>query len=416
MNDLTRRSLLRAVAAFTTVFLVGTLAVYSVGRLTGGEPTGSPSSPSPSASPSKPSGPITPEAWLVWVPGGLPDGFGPNLTTVPLVATETTATADIAWLTQSLDADGKVVDHPTDPYMIPIDVTGVEPTYASFVSQPERRLVEDLQPGEGILSESAAALRRLGEGATLRFHTADGTTSDIAVVGTLPDVLMGGYELLVTRGTGEDIGVTHERYALFQVRPNANPDPVELGGQFEPLLPIDAPYPEVEVRSPGDTKYLRANDRELPPVLLKRRFTEFTALPDPVDPTTLQMDPLWIQDHIASQTLPVLGTVLCHTKTLFLLKQAMHLLTVNGDADLITDVGECYVPVSSVDDPEGPLTARDFGAAISLNPQENQPGEPPAQNYALIKTMYRWGFGWGGKDAFPQGALFRYRRPPTPPA
>lgn len=415
MNDLTRRALLRAVAAFTTVFVVGTLAVFAVGRVTGGEPGAAASSSTPS-SPSEPAGPVTPEAWLAWVPGGLPDGFGPSLTTVPLVATSTTATADIAWLTQSLDADGVVVDRPTDPYMIPIDVTGVEPTYASFVPQPERRLVEDLQPGEGILSESEAALRGIGEGAILTFRTPDGATSDIAVVGTLPDVLMGGYELLVTRGTGEDIGVTHERYALFQVRPNAHPDPVELGGQFEPLLPIDAPYPQVEVRAPGEAKYLRANDRELPPVLLKRKFTEFTALPDPADPTALQIDPQWIQDHIASQTLPVLGTVTCHTKALYLLKQAMRQLTADGQAGLITDVGDCFAPVSSVDDPEGPFTARDFGAAISLNPQENQAGEPPTQDPALVKLMYRWGFLWGGKDAYPQGALFRYRRPPTPPA
>jgi hypothetical protein len=30
-----------------------------------------------------------------------------------------------------------------------------------------------------------------------------------------------------------------------------------------------------------------------------------------------------------------------------------------------------------------------------------------------VHELYRWGYGWGGNDAYPQGALFRYRKPPT---
>ena len=28
---------------------------------------------------------------------------------------------------------------------------------------------------------------------------------------------------------------------------------------------------------------------------------------------------------------------------------------------------------------------------------------------AIIQQMYKVGFGWAGNDAYPQGALFRYR-------
>ena len=56
----------------------------------------------------------TPEAWLAWVPGGLPDGFGASVTAIPAIANTTTATADIAWLTGSSDARGRAVDQPVD--------------------------------------------------------------------------------------------------------------------------------------------------------------------------------------------------------------------------------------------------------------------------------------------------------------
>ena len=68
-----------------------------------------------------------------------------------------------------------------------------------------------------------------------------------------------------------------------------------------------------------------------------------------------------------------------------------------------------YDPVADPTDPDGPLTAKAFGAAIQLNRGTNQPGTTPEQPKALIAAMARWGFGWAGRDAYPQGALFRYR-------
>ena len=73
---------------------------------------------------------------------------------------------------------------------------------------------------------------------------------------------------------------------------------------------------------------------------------------------------------------------------------------LRGERNLASGVGT---------DPEGPLTARPFGAAIVLNPATNKPGDPPEQSSELVQAMARSGFGWAGTDAFPQGALFRFR-------
>jgi len=182
MDALEQRALTRGLVTFVGVALIGSTIVWLGGRGDAGSvaPTASPP-PTSSAAPVP-----TPEAWLVWVPGGLPPGFGDLVSTVPDVTSATTATADVAWMTASLDANGDGVDQPEPPMMIPMDVTGVDPTFAAFLPEPERQLVENLRPGQGILSESEANLRKLGPGSTLLFRG----EQKVEVVGTLPDALM----------------------------------------------------------------------------------------------------------------------------------------------------------------------------------------------------------------------------------
>jgi hypothetical protein len=402
MDALERRALVRGLVTFVAVALIGSTIVWLGGRTDAGSaPPHASTGPPPSASAPAP----TPEAWLVWVPGGLPSGFGDLVSTVPDVTAATSATADIAWMTTSLDANGDGVDQPEPPWMIPMDTTGVDPTFAAFLPEPERTRVQNLQPGEGILSESEANLRGLGTGATLLFRGGQ----QVDIVGTLPDALMGAYELLVPKETGLKMGVTTERYVLFHVKPNATLTADDLIPAFRDLLPVQTPYPAVEVRAPGDTQYLRANDRVMPPLFLKETFSEFQAHPDTTNPGHIVIEPRWVQDHIQSATIPVLGSIVCNADILPLLKRAVHAITAGGRTASITDVGPCYDPVSAVHDPSGPLPPADWGVSIQLDPSANPPGEQPTMPKAVIQEMYKVGFGWAGNDAYPQGALFRYR-------
>ena len=399
MDALERRALTRGLVTFVGVALIGSTIVWLGGRSDAGSaaPTSSPP-PTSSAAPVP-----APEAWLAWVPGGLPPGFGDLVSTVPDVTSATTATADVAWMTASLDANGDGVDQPEPPMMIPMDVTGVDPTFAAFLPEPERQLVENLRPGQGILSESEANLRKLGPGSTLLFQG----DQKIEVVGTLPDALMGAYELLVPSETSQKLGVTTERYVLFHVKANATVSTQDLILSLSDLLPVDTAYPAVEVRAPGDTAYLRANDREMPPLFLKETFGEFQARPSSAG--HIKIDKRWVQDHIQSARLPVLGTITCNADILPLLQRAMHGIVADGTSSSINDVGPCFDPVSAIDDPSGPLTPADWGVSIQLDPSSNAPGEQPTMPKSIVQQMYKVGFGWGGNDAFPQGALFRYR-------
>jgi hypothetical protein len=401
MDALERRALIRGLVTFVGVALIGSTIVWLGGRNDAGSAPPPSSTPPASVSPAAP----TPEAWLTWVPGGLPSGYGDLVSTVADVTSTTTATADVAWMTASLDANGDGMDQPQPPMMIPMDVTGVDPTFATFLPEPERQLVQNLRPGEGILSESEANLRGLGTGATLLFHGG----VKIHIVGTLPDALMGAYELLVPRETGQQIGVSHERYVLFHMRPNASVTVSDLITAFAALLPATTPFPAVEVRAPGTTAYLRANDRVIPPLFLKEQFGEFTARPDTTDPGHIVIDDRWVQDHIQSATLPVLGSIVCNADVLPLLKRAIHGIVADGQSGALTDVGACFDPVASPQDPSGPLTPAAWGVSIQLDPSSNPPGERPTMPKAIVQQMYKVGFGWAGNDAYPQGASFRYR-------
>jgi hypothetical protein len=399
MDELLRRALIRGVTTFVAVAAVGSVIVAATSGGGGNDATATSNEPSSAVS----VGPPEPQTWLAWVPGGLPSGFGDLVSGVPQITASTTAAADIAWLTSSFDANGDPVDQPQQPMMIPLDTTAVDPTFTAFVPQPERQLVQNLRAGQAIISEGEAQLRGIGAGGTLVFQGGQ----QLTVAGTLPDDLMGAYEVLVTRETGRHIGVAHDRYVLFHAKPAAATKPGAFVSALQALLPTDAAYPAVEVRAPGDATYLRANDRSLPPLVLKRTFGEFQAH---AEGTNLVIDPTWVQDNVRSVTLPVLGTVTCNDAIVPSLKQAVRLLVAANQSAAVTDVGACFAPTLSVDGPNGTIDEGSWGVSIQLDPSANAPGEAPQQSKTLVQAMERSGFGWAGTDAYPQGALFRYQK------
>ncbi|HEX6131450.1 MAG TPA: ABC transporter permease [Actinomycetota bacterium] len=400
MTPIVRRALLRGAAAFLVTFVVGSgvvFAVESIGR-DGGPTDGA--SPPPTTSPDAEPDAVTPEAALVWVPGGFPDGFAEELTTIRPIRRAAVATAGVAWLTASTGADGDVVDDPAAPYMVPLDTTGVDVgLFSSFVPEGAfRDLVRDLGPSVAILSRSAARLRGLDEGATLTLDPG----IELVVIGTLPDVLVGGHELLVTRPTAERLGAGLPRYALLRLR--AAPVREErlrelLEGLLDPLVR----EPLVELRMPGTTELLRANDRALPPIALKRRFGEFTAFPDAGD--DLDIDPAWVEEHVVAREVPRLGLVECHERLFGPLRKAMKALTLEAS---LGDVGPCFDGSWRPDLEQGTLPASLWGASIHLNTTLNSPGTPPLIDARIVETMRAFGFRWGGDDAYPDGGLFEF--------
>jgi hypothetical protein len=399
------RAVQRAVVAFLVTFVVGSGVVFAMNAAgDGGTEAGATSS---SVDPSEPGGgtvAVIPNAYLVWMPEGFPDGVSERLTELRGVRRVAVASAGVAWLTRSVDENGEVVDAPVSGLTVPLEVTGVDPRGFAWFLEPgdDHDAIASLEPDQAILSASAAKLRGLEPGATLEFD--DGLQLQVAAV--LPDVVVGAYELLVTRATADERFDAVPRYALLRMRKAATPGAERVTADVTELMP-EVREPAVEVRTPGQADLLRAFDRSLPPVALKRRFGEFTASWDGV--SSLVIDERWQEERIQTKEVPRLGTVTCNRRTLFLLRKAMAQVP---DETSLGEIGPCFDVTWTPTMPQGTLPAALWGASIRLNVALNTPGNPPFMEASIREPMGRWGFRWAGEDAYPDGSLFEYVRPP----
>jgi D-alanyl-D-alanine carboxypeptidase-like protein len=323
---------------------------------------------------------------------------------VPGIASSVVVAGDTLWMTQSWDANGSVVTHPTPPYRVPIDAFAVDPgAYAGFLPEAYRSEVTDaLRAGKAVLGRTSADIRQLGVGGRLAF--AGGTVTVGAVV---PDDVASWSEVLVSRAEGQRLGIVDDRYLLATT--TGEPNDARFLSMIRPLLPGDVP---VRVAAPGEVQYVRVASGSAPPVVVKSVFGEFAAAPDPTDPSSIRIDPAWISSHLATRTVPLLGTETCNVAFFPALIGAMNQLQREGLASLVQSNAGCYNPKLLAATPTAPPSFHAYGAAIDINAPQNVFGTTPHQDPRLVHVMERWGFNWGGNFLVPDGMHFEYLSPP----
>jgi hypothetical protein len=409
---LQRRALIAGLTAFLAVLVSGSVLVALLGRADDAAAPAPPSA-SGSGSPTSPQpepGPVV-DAYLAWVPDGLPPGYGATIAQLPSVGKIAVVASDTIWMTSSSDAEGTLIDEPPAPYMIPIDAAAIDAKpYARFLPPETRAVVANLQDGEAILGQTSAKLRHLGPGSVMRFQGG----SSVTVVGVLPDALVGAAELVTNRATGGTIGVTQNRYLLFQPSSGLQPSSGQLEKRFRAVLPPGLLYPVVQVRAPGEATYLRADDSTLPPALVKRRFGEWSGRPL-TEESGIEVDPTWVQDHIVTVTIPVLGRVACNERLLPQLRNAMKDLVSQGLESTVHSFDGCFVARFDPSSLSGAVSLNAWGAAIDVNADTNRTGSPPVQDPGLVSAMETWGFAWGGELIVPNGMQFAYQGRPVKP-
>jgi hypothetical protein len=403
-----RRALIAGISAFVAVAVAGSVLVTLIQQAEADGQAGSPTpSTSTSSSPLPPTGPAV-DAYLAWVPGGLPAGYGGKIAALPTIDRVAVVAQDNVWMTSSLDKDGNLVDEPPDPYMIPIDAAAIDQAaYARFLPPETRSVVANLQDGQAILGQTSSKLRHLGPGGVMTFLGG----ASVTVIGILPDQLVGAAEVVVTRATGAAIGVLQNRYVLFQPETGLQPSDTRLENRFRLLLPPDAPYPVVQVRAPGETKYLRQGDAVLPPALIKRRFGEWAGRPQPGDAGYIEIDPAWVQEHIVTAELPVIGRVSCNRKLVPQLRGALEEVVAEGLTSTIHVYDGCFSSRFVLRSPSASISHHAWGIAIDVNADTNRFATPPTQDPRLVAIMQQWGFGWGGDWIVPDGMHFEYLHP-----
>ena len=342
-----------------------------------------------------------PPAYLMWRTGGLPAGLTPRLNRLPGVQQVVVVAGDTLWMRRSFRAGGSVVDAVRSPYGIPVEVMAANArAMARFLPTAWRPTVIDtLRAGRAIMGGSSAALRRLGVGDRVVFRGGD----RITIGAIVPDEVASWSELMVARDVGRSLGVKHDRFALLDM--NGHPSESRLARMIDPLL---GPGYEPRVRGPGRAEFRRQGDAVWPPVLMKEGFGEFAAYPDPRNPGYLRMHPSFVQRHLVSKHVPLLGRFTCHELMFRPLMRAMARLRHRGHAGAIRNFAGCYNARMVMRIPTGAISHHAWGAAVDINSISNPYGAQPHQPPVLIAAMAANGFTWGGRWTVPDGMHFEY--------
>lgn len=331
-------------------------------------------------------------AFIAWTSGALPDGFADRVAGLDGVTAVSVVRANPVDLRGSWDAEGNAVDQPPAGTAIPLDALAVDPhAYAASLPPGARAPFSALAPGSVLLGERSAGLRGLGPGATLEL----GTGERVTVTDVVDDELVGHAEIVLPVGTA---GVDTARFMRLVHTGDA--------AALEQAIRGAADGAPVRVQRVEEMAFVRHGASLLPQIVLKERFGEFSYRP--AEGRRIDQEDAWVDAHIRTRRVPILGEVVCHRDLLPALEGAMRDLVEAGLASAVdpSDYAGCYGP--RLIGPGQALSRHAWGVAVDLNATTNAFGDPPTLDGRVVDTMARWGFTWGGAWLEPDGMHFEY--------
>jgi len=104
----------------------------------------------------------------------------------------------------------------------------------------------------------------------------------------------------------------------------------------------------------------------------------------------------WVNSHISTQTMPIIGQMTCNTQMFPQLRAALDEIVAQGLTSAIHpgQYGGCFVPRFIAHTTT--LSNHAFGLAFDLNVPENQRGTVGQINRQVVAIFQKWGFTWGG--------------------
>lgn len=107
-------------------------------------------------------------------------------------------------------------------------------------------------------------------------------------------------------------------------------------------------------------------------------------------------DPAWVREHIATEPVPILGSVTCNKLLFPQLRAALEEIVQRGLADKIDpdQYAGCYYPRFIAGSTK--LSNHAFGLALDLNTSTNGRGIPGDMDRTVVSIFKKWGFAWGG--------------------
>lgn len=389
-----------ALALVVVVLLSGAVVVVMDRADTGDRPRSGQVSPS-GTSPPPATAAATPDptprrtddggTLVMWSRGELSPGVAQAASQLEHVTAAAFVRSETVGLVASRDAEGRPVDRFEDGWRVPVDVAAVDPdAFAAILThEPARDAVATLRPGQALLSETGAQLRRVGVGGQVALADLTG----VDVVAVVPDGVVRNAELVLHVADADAAGLDPDGSVVLRHTAPDGAASDALRAALRELAPGDRPVRVVDVA--GGAARHRA-----PLVLslleVKSRFGEFAYRPrDGVRDITV--DPDWVDRHIVAEDVPVIGTVRCHRAVLEDLRAALTEIVDEGLGGAIDPgaYGGCYHPrLISAD--RDRLSRHSWGIAIDLNVDLSQPGLGPPPPPEVVEILGRHGFRWGG--------------------
>jgi len=334
-------------------------------------------------------GPREPGWYVVSVTAALPEGFAAGLADIPGVDAVSTVRVGIVNVVATRDAGGPPVDEAPEGYALPLEAQSFDPgDHSAYVPPDVADVLDDLDEGLAVLSESSASFRRLGEDAELVLD--DGSV--LTVIGVVGDEWVGAAEIVLAPQDAERLEVSNERYSI-----------VSFEGTRRELEQLANATTEAEVRvmSRDDVDVFRHADAVAAQIAIKQRFGEFAYRP--ADGDTIEIDPAWTEANIRRESVPLLGEVVCHVAFLELLRSAMTALAEAGFSDAVDPdaYAGCWYPRRIRQRTD--LSRHAWGVAADINfwnEADESPGAPddPRLVEALAAVGVRSGHAWTDPD------------------
>ncbi len=110
----------------------------------------------------------------------------------------------------------------------------------------------------------------------------------------------------------------------------------------------------------------------------------------------IQPEQSWVDSHISTEEVPILGSVTCNRYIMPQLRAALTEVVTRGLADTIHpgEYAGCYYPRFIAGSTS--LSNHSFGTALDLNVPGNQRGTVGEMDRDVVAIFKKWGFAWGG--------------------
>jgi len=124
----------------------------------------------------------------------------------------------------------------------------------------------------------------------------------------------------------------------------------------------------------------------------------------------IQPDRAWVDAHIRTEQVPILGRVTCHEVMLPQFRAALTEVQQRGLADKIHpgEYAGCYYPRYIAGTQQ--LSLHSFGIAVDLNVPGNQRGTVGEIDRTVVAIFKKWGFAWGGDWSWTDPMHFEMSR------